>query len=65
LNTGDCCIPLWKKCPEELALLLDKDSEVCTTLYSIAAVEFDATLYGEYIRGFSTACALQALRFSQ
>jgi hypothetical protein len=65
LNTGDACISLWKKCPAELALLVDKDSEVCPTLDGIAAFEFDATLYGEYIRGFSTACALQALRFSQ
>jgi formate dehydrogenase maturation protein FdhE len=56
LNTGDCCIPLWKKCPAELALLLDKDSEVCPTLDGIAAVEFDAILYGEeYIRSYSTA----------
>jgi hypothetical protein len=55
LNTGDCCTPLWKKCPAELALLLDKETEVCPMLDGIAAIEFDATLYGEeYIQGLST-----------
>jgi hypothetical protein len=47
LNTGDCCTPLWKKCPPELVLLLDSKPEVCPTFDDISAAESDTTLYGK------------------
>jgi hypothetical protein len=47
LNTGDCCSPLWKKCPPEFALLLGTEPEVCPTLEGIAAAESEPTQYGE------------------